>query len=176
MFFILLVIVISTAAAITGFLLATGDIATLRKLINGNKKLTFPIVTRSGDIVDSKEELDSRLEALRIKLEEKKSALEIARSRITTTVESMEKLNNTSAEIRRYYLQLKSEIAKSEVDCSDLQSQIDDYQKKQQDLHQEIRKNDGYYKNVLRELKLFDATHSSRPSSVMTMSTISMSN
>lgn len=162
MLFILLFILLTTALLISIFLLSEYDVETLKDILYPKRQLTFPLVTLAGDIVDSKEDLDVRLETLKTKLVEKKHALEETQSKILTAVESMDKLNTTSEEIRRYYWKLKSEVARSELDCQDIQQQIEDFQKKQQDLNEEIRRNDGLCKAIFKDFKVCDSKCSSR--------------
>lgn len=172
MFFILFFVIFLASLVVTAFIVTDNDLDSLKDIIYPKRQVTFPMITLSGDIVDSKEELDLRLETLKTKLDEKKHALDETKSKIMTAVESMDKLNTTSEEIKKYYWKLKSEVARSEMDCQDLQVQIDDFQVKQRELNEEIKRSDGLYKAIFKDFKVIDSRNSSK-TTLRTISSLS---
>lgn len=129
-------IVFATAAGVTAFLLiSSGNLNKFRETFT-TKPLpkAFPILTPSGEVLESKEELEAQLDILKHRLDIKKSELEISKTKVNTAAENMEKLMSTSVEVRKYYMKLKAEITRSERDCKELQKQIEDFKKQQKDL------------------------------------------
>lgn len=128
MFFLILTIIFTVSASITAFLVATSDLNEIFK------KMAFPIITEYGHIIDSKEQLDENLDNLKYMLEEKRGVLDDIRQKICAAERAMDRLNSNSAEIKRYYMQLRSEVLKKEMECTNLTQQITSYMKRQRDL------------------------------------------
>ncbi|CAH1119389.1 unnamed protein product [Phaedon cochleariae] len=129
----------------------------LRKLRVGflkrHPKITeLPIITSTGQIVNCVEDLDLHLDFLRGQLEEKEEELESSRSKISSTGENLKKLTDTTNEVRKYYLKLKSEINKTENECKQLKIQIEDYKLRQTRLREEVNENVKYYTDLLSDL------------------------
>lgn len=128
-------ILVATAAGVTAFLLlVSGDFSKFRESFSvsqgkSKKRKQLPVITRDGQIIDTREELEAQLELLQYNLEKKKSELDSSRSRIFETASNLQRLKNTSAEIKKYYMRLTGEVQKYENDCQQLQQEIDDYKR-----------------------------------------------
>lgn len=152
-------IVVATAAGVTAFLLlVSGDFKKFRESFGMNippekPQKQLPLVTRDGQIIDTKEELEAQLEVLQYNLQKKKSELDSSRSRIFETANNLKKLKNTSAEIKKYYARLAGEIDRYERDCQQLQQDIDDYKKRCYDIDKKGFNYDSL-ENILAHFKL----------------------
>lgn len=109
----------------------------------------LPIVTSTGQIVNSVEELNIHLEFLQNQLEDKEKELELSKGKITSTEDNLKTINDTASEVKKYYLKLKSEITKNEKEYDDLKGQIEDYKMRQIRLREEVTQNVKYYTNML---------------------------
>lgn len=140
--------------AVSILLLLSGEL----KKFGGNfgkrpPKITeLPIITPSGQIVNSVEDLDMHLEFLGTQMEEKQKELETSKTKLTSAEENLKKLTDTCNEVKKYYMKLKSEINKSEYECGELKGQIDDYTNRQQRLREEVNENVKYYTDLLSNI------------------------
>lgn len=112
----------------------------------------LPIVTATGQIVNSVEELDMHLEFLQNQLEEKETELEVAKAKISSTQDNLKTINDTANEVKKYYFKLKSEITKNEKDYEDLKVQIEEYKMRQLRLREEVSQNVKYYADMLSNI------------------------
>ncbi|KAG5890826.1 hypothetical protein JTB14_016204 [Gonioctena quinquepunctata] len=127
------------------------------KLSRKAPKITeLPIITSTGQIVNSVEDLDMHLEFLKNQLEEKDNELEASRTKITSTEENLKRLTDTLNEVRKYYLKLKTEITRNESECKELQNQIEDYRQRQGRLREEVNENVKYYTDMLSNIDVSD--------------------
>lgn len=165
-------LVFATAVGITAFLLlSSGNIKNFKKNIFPKGQVSqLPIVTPEGNVVDSKEELDAHLEVLENKLLEKVGEIASSKTKINDAKESIDKLNTTQVQVKKYYIKLKEEIKKSEEDCRRLKSQIDDYRERRTELEKEMKKNEALYNNILGVVKSNDSVDTSQTSSKSSLS------
>ena len=158
-------IVIATAAGVTAFLiLVSGDFQRFRNIFTGcgsEDKYFLPLITEDGKVVSTLEELDDQLHILKCKLNDKQDELEGSKSKIQVAVDSLHKLSNTSAEMRKYYLKLTMEVEKSESDYKVLREQIDEYQKKKEVAQMKNRGKESSCEDLMKE---FDSSLCSRSS------------
>nr|CAI5866273.1 unnamed protein product [Callosobruchus analis] len=112
----------------------------------------IPIVTAGGQVVNSVEELDMHVEFLNGQLEEKQREMEEARAKLLSTEENLRKLTDATNEVKKYYVKLKSEIAKSDSECNILSSQIKDFKRRQERLRDEVNENVKYYTELLTNI------------------------
>lgn len=126
------------------------------KLLLGFKKTPeiteLPIITSSGRIVNSVEELDIHLDFLQTQLEEKDKELEISKVKIMSTEDNLKTINDTANEVKKYFIKLKSEITKNEKEYDELKSQIEDYKLRQIRLREEVNQNVKFYANMLNSI------------------------
>ncbi|KAF7279646.1 uncharacterized protein LOC143206501 [Rhynchophorus ferrugineus] len=113
----------------------------------------LPIITPTGQIVNSVEDLDMQLEFLEGQLEDKEKELEETKSKQLATCERLNKLNDTTNQIKKYFLKLKSEMTKSESEIGELRTQIEDYKKRQVRLREEVNENVKYYTGMLNNIE-----------------------
>ncbi|XP_030759704.1 uncharacterized protein LOC115885077 [Sitophilus oryzae] len=113
----------------------------------------LPIITPTGQIVNSVEDLDMQLEFLENQLEEKEKELEESKTKQLATCEKLDKLTDTTNQIKKYYIKLKSEIYKSESEINELRHQIEDYKKRQVRLREEVNENVKYYTGMLNNIE-----------------------
>lgn len=161
MIVLFLALIFGTAAGITAFLLlSTGDLKKFRETFMSHTiQKTFPMLTASGEILETREELDAQLNILQHRLDVKRSELEITRNRINLAAENMEKLLSTSTEVKKYYSKLQNDIGRSEKDCMDIQRQIEEFKRQQIELQEQIE-NDTLFK--LNKYNRSSATSSPR--------------
>ncbi|CAH1999517.1 unnamed protein product [Acanthoscelides obtectus] len=112
----------------------------------------IPIVTAGGQVVNSVEELDMHVEFLNGQLEEKQKDLEEDRAKLLTTEENLRKLTDATNEVKKYYLKLKSEIAKADSECNILSCQVKDFKRRQERLREEVNENVKYYTELLSNI------------------------
>ncbi|VEN39410.1 unnamed protein product [Callosobruchus maculatus] len=112
----------------------------------------IPIVTAGGQVVNSVEELDMHLEFLNAQLEEKQKEMEEAKAKLLSTEENLRKLTDAATEVKKYYLKLRSEIAKSDSDCNILSNQIKEFKRRQERLREEVNENVKYYTELLTNI------------------------
>ncbi|XP_031334814.1 uncharacterized protein LOC116164738 [Photinus pyralis] len=96
------------------------------------------------EIIYSKE-LETHLGVLERKLIRKAGEL-----KASARTESLEKLVNTQAKVKKYYVHLKEEIKNSEDEFAKIQAKIDSYRKQRVEIEQQMKLNDKYYNNLLR--------------------------
>lgn len=92
------------------------------------------------------------LEFLKTQLDEKQKELETSKTKLIAAEENLKKLTDTCNEVKKYYIKLKSEINRSEYECGELKSQIDDYANRQQRLREEVNENVKYYTDLLSNI------------------------
>lgn len=109
----------------------------------------LPLVTQSGQIVNTIEELDMHIELLKGEMEEKEKELEVSKSKIASTEENLKRLTDTTNEVKKFYFKLKTEISKNENECKELHSQIEDCLDRQARLRDEVNQNVKFYTNML---------------------------
>lgn len=154
--FYFLSVVFSSALSIVAFLLiSSGDLSTFkeryaRKRLHRSTHL--PIVTSHGDIVNSLEDLDVQLEVLKSQLTDKQNMLEESKTKVASAASNLQRLHDTSCEVKRYYIRLKAEIAKSDMDCKELQKQIEEYRKTQNKLRDEVNANIKHYHCLINDV------------------------
>lgn len=112
----------------------------------------LPIVTSTGQIVNSVEELDTHLEFLQNQLDEKEKELETSKMKMISTQDNLKTINDTASEVTKYYLKLKLEINKNEREYGELKSQIEDCKLRQLRLREEVSENVKYYTNMLTNI------------------------
>lgn len=157
MLWFLLSIILTISAAVTLFLvLASGDLHRFRERFAAiTAETSLPIITKEGQILDTKEDLDEQLTVLQDRLESKQGELLTSKSRILTAAESIQKLQATSDQVRRYYLKLKTEIERSEHHCKSLEDEIEEYRRKRQNVLKNGKlseKSDQFLKNLCKDL------------------------
>nr|CAH7717765.1 unnamed protein product [Callosobruchus chinensis]CAH7724727.1 unnamed protein product [Callosobruchus chinensis] len=92
------------------------------------------------------------VEFLSGQLEEKQKEMEDAKANLLSTEENLRKLTDAATEVKKYYLKLRCEIAKSDSDCSILSSQIKDFKRRQERLREEVNENVKYYTELLTNI------------------------
>ncbi|XP_074034868.1 uncharacterized protein isoform X2 [Leptinotarsa decemlineata] len=159
-------IVVTIPVTITIFLLIITTISWLSKNFRRFKEklekkppriTELPIITSTGQIVNTVEDLDMHLDFLKNQLEEKESELETSKAKICSTEENLKRLTDTVNEVRKYFLKLKAEITKNEIECKELQNQIEDYQNRQNRLREEVNENVKYYTGLLSDIDNSDS-------------------
>ncbi|XP_069685671.1 myosin heavy chain, clone 203-like isoform X1 [Periplaneta americana] len=99
------------------------------------------------------ESLETQLQTLVDKLAEKESLLRVSRDKITQAEEKINSLQSSSSEIQDQYKmimsELKQELAKTEVQCTDLHRQIDYITKRREELKNEVLKEQQTYQEIL---------------------------
>lgn len=144
--------VLATAAGVTTFLvLFTGNMKYFKSCLFRRRPL--PFLMPDGNIVNSKDDLDFHLGVLEKNLLEKTIELESSKSKVKTTKESIDRLADSQLQVKKYYMQLKQEIQRSEDKFKKLQEQIDDYRFKRVELEEDMKKNELYYNNLLSSVK-----------------------
>lgn len=112
----------------------------------------LPIVTSTGQIVNSVEELDMHLEFLQHQFEEKEKELENYKVKVVSTQENLKTIDDTANEVKKYYMKLKSEVMRNEKEHDDLKYQIEDYKSRQNRLREEVNQNVKYYTELLNNI------------------------
>ncbi|KAL3272730.1 hypothetical protein HHI36_014192 [Cryptolaemus montrouzieri] len=152
---IIIFILISVALFIVGILLiSTTEYETLKN--NLKQKLSeYSMFTANDQILTSLEELDIKLESLKGQLEEKRREVDASKSEVYRATEKIQALNETSKQVKQYYLGLKQDIMKSEEDCRGLYEQIEEYKTRQLKLKNEVQENIKYYYHLLNAIQNF---------------------
>ncbi|XP_017783422.1 PREDICTED: uncharacterized protein LOC108567447 [Nicrophorus vespilloides] len=142
-------IVLATASGVVLFLfLISGDFQKFRDRFvldaNGKPKPYIKLANPA--------EIDLQLDVLKFKLDRKQTDIESSKGRVIMAAESIQKLSNTSNEVKKYYVKLKEDIMKSEQDCRELQTQIDEFKRKQHILREQSRVYDKFGETVISEV------------------------
>lgn len=125
--------ILITAAGVAVFLLLANNEAILKhnpksKLV---KKISRPIVvTLSGKVIENEDELNIELEILNRKLEEKQSAIEKSKDKLSMTEKNMFKLQKTKSEILKHYAGLQYELEKTMREFDEIKTKICEYSQK----------------------------------------------
>ncbi|KAH1025274.1 hypothetical protein HUJ05_010030, partial [Dendroctonus ponderosae] len=150
------VLIITTGMMVVGFLLVTSENFQDFKECWGKRapRITeLPIITPTGQIVNSVEDLDMQLEFLENQLEEKEKEVESSKSKLEAAAERLEKLGDTTNQVKKYYVKLKTDVAKSETEINELRNQIDDFKMRQLRLREEVNENVKYYTGMLNNIE-----------------------
>ncbi|CAH1128978.1 unnamed protein product [Ceutorhynchus assimilis] len=148
-------LIFATASMVVAFILVTQG--NFHNFTEKAPKITeLPIITASGEIVNSVEDLDMQLDFLENQLEEKEKDLEATKSRQECAAKKLEKLSDTATHVKKFYIKLKTEATKSETEINELRSQIDDFKKRQLRLKEEVNENVKYYTGMLNNIDATD--------------------
>lgn len=126
MFVTVCMAVVVTAIGLVMFLLAlSGNVHTFRKNFQNRLGSTLHrelinCTRRSDDI--HKKELDVQLDVLYFRLDRKRRELQLMRT--------LQKLNTTSPDVVKYYRKLKEDINRGELDCEDIEGQINHFRRR----------------------------------------------
>ncbi|XP_060523329.1 filamin-A-interacting protein 1-like [Cylas formicarius] len=149
-------LILSTALILVGFLLsAAGSLEKLKENFGNTSKTTrLPIITPDGQMVDSVEDLELLIEVLEHEFEEKEKEIESAKTKQESAAQRLEKLTDTVTQMKKGFLKRKKQISKSETECTQLKSQIEDYKERKKRLREEINSNPKRYDNAVDEYEI----------------------
>lgn len=131
MFFLILSVILVTAAGLTALLFMVSDNNMLKKcLLCKKKEPTILVVTQSGKLIDSPNELQVEIEILNRRLHEKILTMRESKERISTVKNNLNKLERNKEEVLNHFAGLKYDLEKSEKDCELITKRIEDYTQK----------------------------------------------
>lgn len=137
MFLIIFSIILVTAAGVTALIFMVTDNNMLKKcLLYSRREPAILVVTQSGKLIDSQDELQVEIEILNHKLNEKLLTVQESKERINSVKYNLSKLERNKEEVLNHFAGLKYELDKSERDCELIAQKIEDYTLK-------LKKEDG---------------------------------
>lgn len=149
-----LTIVFATAVGVTAFILLTvRDVAKLRDIFAlPQVEPELPTITSDGIVLHNKEDLENQLETLETTLSSTLKDLEDSKEKVLKAQDSIQQLDDTSKQVKKYYAKLKSDVAKSELSCKGLQQKIEEYRRRRDTLETRIKRNEEFYKDLLADM------------------------